>query len=84
MLRICWIDIYIGPSDLIIHNAGTNFDSTEFRQLALSMAIRIKCVPTEISQSVGKIKRYYAPLRRIYQIITEELKDQPLSKEVRF
>ena len=31
MLRLCWIDVYVGPPDVIVHDAGTNFDSAEFR-----------------------------------------------------
>ena len=30
ILRRCWIDVYIGPPDLIIHDAGTNFSSHGF------------------------------------------------------
>jgi hypothetical protein len=27
MLRLCWIDTYIGPPELITHDAGRNFIS---------------------------------------------------------
>lgn len=30
ILRLCWIDTYLGPPDLIVHDAGTNFTGTEF------------------------------------------------------
>jgi hypothetical protein len=33
ILRLCWIDVYVGPPDLLIHDAGKNFTSQEFRQL---------------------------------------------------
>ena len=46
-LRTCWIDTYLGPPDIIVHDAGKNFVSTEFRQLAKSMAIIVKEVPVE-------------------------------------
>ncbi|KAI0992170.1 hypothetical protein K3495_g16016, partial [Podosphaera aphanis] len=29
MLRACWIDVYLGPPDIINHDAGTSFTSTE-------------------------------------------------------
>jgi hypothetical protein len=30
ILRLCWIDIYLGPLDNIIHDTGKNFASIEF------------------------------------------------------
>ena len=73
-LRLCWIDVYIGPPDLLIHDAGTNFTGREFQQCATSMAISTKCVPVEAHQSIGIVERYHAPLRRAYSVISEELK----------
>ncbi|KAI1001275.1 hypothetical protein K3495_g6924 [Podosphaera aphanis] len=73
-LRRCWIDIYVGPPDLIIHDSGTNFTSREFQQSAATLIIRKKCVPVEAAQSVGMVERYHGPLRRAYKIVSEELK----------
>src|ERR1700721_2420274 len=73
MLRTCWIDTYIGPPDLITHDAGKNFVASEFRQHATSLAISTKSVPVEAHWSVGIIERAHPILRRAYQIITEEL-----------
>lgn len=75
-LRLCWIDVYQGPPDWIVTDAGTNFHSAEFNQAARSMAISIKEVPIEAHNSIGKIERYHAPLRRAYEIIRNE---SPLS-----
>ena len=83
MLRLCWIDVYIGPPDVIIHDAGTNFDSTEFRQAARAMNIQTKCVSVETANSIGLVERYHVPLRRAYEIITEELKNQAVAKDIR-
>jgi hypothetical protein len=66
----------LGPPDIIVHNAGKNFVSTEFKQLARSMAIIVKEVPVEAHNSIGLVERYYRPLRRSYEIICEELKDE--------
>jgi hypothetical protein len=30
-IRSCWINIYIGPPETIVYDAGKNFASTEFR-----------------------------------------------------
>ena len=72
-LRACWIDAYQGPPDYVVHDAGKNFTSTEFKQLASSMSIEVKEVPVEAHNSVGKVERYHAPLRRAYEILREEL-----------
>jgi len=39
------------------------------------MAIKVKEVPVKAHNSVGKVERYYAPLRRVYKIISLELED---------
>ncbi|KAJ6050709.1 uncharacterized protein N7446_010818 [Penicillium canescens] len=81
-LRACWIDTYQGPPDYVVHDAGKNFTSTEFKQLASSMSIKIKEAPVEAHNSVGKVERYHAPLRRAYEILREELKDESIDREM--
>ena len=44
------------------------------------MAIEVKEVPIKAYNSIGKVKRYNAPLRRVYKIISLELEDA--SKEL--
>lgn len=83
MLRNSWIDVYTGPPDLIVHDAGTNFESAEFKQSANSMAIRTRCVPVEAHNTISPVERYHAPLRRAYEIITAELRTDTCTKEVR-
>jgi len=39
------------------------------------MAIKVKEVPVKAYNNIGKVKRYYVPLRRVYKIISLELKD---------
>jgi len=39
------------------------------------MAIKVKEVPIKAYNSIKKVERYYAPLRRIYKIISLKLKD---------
>lgn len=81
-LRMCWIDTYQGPPDYMVYDAGKNFSSTEFRQYARSMAISIKEVPVEAHNSVGKVERYHAPLRRAYEIIRSELASDQIDKDM--
>ena len=74
-LRLCWIDTYIGPPDYVVHDAGTNFASKEFRSDAKAMSVHVHEVPVEAHNSVGKVERYHAPLRRAYSILRAELPD---------
>ena len=39
------------------------------------MAIKVKEVPVKAYNSVRKVEQYHAPLRRVYEIISSELKD---------
>jgi hypothetical protein len=72
-LRECWIDTYLGPPDLIAHDAGKNFVSKEFKLYAKAMGVLTKSVPVEAHNSIGLVERYHGPLRRIYKIISEQL-----------
>lgn len=81
-LWYCWIDTYQGPPDQIVHDAGTNFASRDFRQLAQLMSISTKEVPVEAHNSIGKVERYHTPLRRAYNIIQDELKGEKISKDM--
>jgi hypothetical protein len=58
---------------LIVHDAGTQFTSVEFTRNAKSIGSTTKCVPVEAHHSIGLVERYHAPLRRAFEIITEEL-----------
>ena len=68
-----WIDIYLGPPNIIIYNTGKNFINKEFKQYAIIFRIVIKGVSIKAHNSVGIVKRYYGPLRCIYHIIIAEL-----------
>jgi hypothetical protein len=46
------------------------------------MAIEVKEVLVEAYNSVGQVERYYVPLRRAYEIIQDELKDEHIDKEI--
>jgi hypothetical protein len=46
------------------------------------MAIEVKEVLVEAHNSVGQVERYYTPLRRVYKIIQDELKDEHIDKEI--
>ena len=50
----------------MIYNVRKNFVSIEFKLNAKSIDIEIIEVLVEVYNSVGKVERYYAPLRRAY------------------
>ena len=53
VLRMCWIDTYLGPPDLVTHDAGKNFMAKEFKQYASTMGISMKGVAVEAVGSYG-------------------------------
>jgi hypothetical protein len=72
---MCWIDIYLGPLDIITYNTGKNFISKEFKQYIIILGITIKSMPVEAYNLIKIVERYYSPLYCIYRIITIELLD---------
>jgi hypothetical protein len=74
--------VYLGPLDIVVHNARKNFTSKKFKQLANLLSIQVKEVLVEAHNSVSKVERYYAPLHCVYKIITAELKDKHVDKDV--
>jgi hypothetical protein len=63
----------VGPPDSIVHDASTQFTSSEFVQNAKSIGSVTKCVPIEAHHSIGIVERYHTPLRQAFEIITKEL-----------
>ena len=80
ILRMCWIDSYLGPPDLITTDAGKNFVSKEFKHYAATLGVTTKPVPVESHNSIGMVERYHGPLRRAYQIIMTEIPE--INKEM--
>ncbi|KHJ30253.1 hypothetical protein EV44_g3297 [Erysiphe necator] len=60
-IRQSWIDVYVGPPDLIVRDAGKNFTSKEMQQLAQSIGTGTKCAPVEAHHSIGLVERYHEP-----------------------
>lgn len=62
--KLFWIDVYIGPPDIIVHDLGTNFTSSELHQNSFAMAFAVNCVLVEAQQSVRIVERHHGLLRR--------------------
>src|SRR2546429_7668176 len=73
MLQSMWIDIYIGPLDIIATDAGKNFISSNFVNSALSIAIDVVEVPVEAYNSIRKVERYYATIQQAYEVISADI-----------
>lgn len=72
-LHNCWIDVYLGPPDVIFHDAGTNSTGKVFRQSAIAMSITTKVVPTKAHNGIVLVERYHTLLRRAHQVISKGL-----------
>ncbi|RDI84343.1 hypothetical protein Vi05172_g5622 [Venturia inaequalis] len=69
----CWINVYQGPPDHVVHDPGTNFDAQEFRNQAKILGVSCEEMPVEAHHALGKVERYHGPLRRAYDIISSEI-----------
>jgi hypothetical protein len=76
------MDIYLRPPDLFTHDTGKNFISKEFRQYGASLGITTKSVPVEAHWSIGIVERAHPELKHVYQIISEELKREGITKHI--
>lgn len=74
-LRMCWIDVYLGPPDIIAHDAGKNFMAATFQSNSGMLHIRTKCIPVEAAHSMSIVERYHTSTRRAYKIICQESPD---------
>jgi hypothetical protein len=73
VFRFIWIDTYVGPPNVIITNAGTNFVNNEFVNNARILAIEVEKIPVKTHHSIGKVERYHGSIRRAFEIITADL-----------
>lgn len=70
-----WIDVYLGPPDVIACDAGNNFIGSAFQGNADMLHICTKSVPVEFANSTTKNRRYHAPLQRAFSIINKRASD---------
>lgn len=71
-LRRCWMDVYVGPPDMVIHDAGKQFVAHAFQRNAHMFHIRTKAVPVEAAHSMSLVERYHEPVRRTVRIVRTE------------
>jgi hypothetical protein len=66
----------------LVYNIKKNFLSIKFRQYAKLLAIKVREVLVKAYNSISKVERYYALLRRLYKILQDELQKEKLNKKV--
>ncbi|KAI0996097.1 hypothetical protein K3495_g12084, partial [Podosphaera aphanis] len=76
----CWNNVYIGPPDYLIHDAGKNFASAEFRTTASGWKTHVVEVPIEAHNSIGKVERAHKDLRRAYTIFKRNFSGQNVDR----
>jgi hypothetical protein len=55
-LYMCWINIYLGPPDYFVYDAGKNFSSIKFQREAYTIVVDVKEVLIKAYNSIGKVK----------------------------
>ncbi|KAK1990965.1 hypothetical protein LX36DRAFT_695013 [Colletotrichum falcatum] len=65
--------VYLNSNQPTLHVVDSatalNFHATEFKRATQALSIEVKEVPIKAHNSVRKVKRYHAALRRVYAII---------------
>lgn len=70
-LRMCWIDTYLGPPDIIAHDTEKTFIAAAFQASADMLHIKTKSISVESANSMTIVERYQSPIRRPF-IITKK------------
>lgn len=67
--------VFLGPPDIIVHDAGKNFMAAASQANNDMIHIRTASIPVEAAHSVSIVERYHSPLRRALNIIHMESPD---------
>lgn len=69
---MCWIDVYLGPPDVLTNDAGYQFKGLVFQANGKLLHIKTKAVPLVSLNSISFVKHYHSPVRRAFKIIKSE------------
>lgn len=70
--RFCWIDVYLGLPDVVVHDGGSNIMAKSFQTNSSLLHIDTNPVPIESPNSMTHVERYHVPLRRAFRIMKTE------------
>lgn len=74
-LKSCWLDFYLGPPDIITHDACSNFKARLFQSNVYLLHINCERVPNKAAIRMYLVERYHEPFRRARNIIKTEYPD---------
>lgn len=74
-LKMCWIDIYLGPPNVIVHGAGKNFMAAGFQANKNILIIQTNPIPVEFANSMNVVDCYRSSIRSAYNVIKKEVSD---------
>lgn len=72
---MCWIDIYLGPLDVVTREAEKQLMARAFQANSSLLHIATKSVPVDCSNAMIFVERYHLHLRRAFNIIKSEALD---------
>lgn len=62
-LRICQIDVNLGPAYIIVHDAGKNLIDSAFQSNTDMLHVAKKSIPVESANSMSLSECYHTPIR---------------------
>lgn len=65
----CWVTLYIGTPQEVIHDAGTNFTAKDLQFRFGVARVATKTAGTESHHSNGKVERAHQSLRRVFTTV---------------
>lgn len=71
-LRGSWIDAYLGPPDVFVHDSGSNGLARFFQADADILSISCKAVSIEAANAMTNVERFHQPVRQAFGIIEAE------------
>ncbi|KAA8492870.1 Copia protein [Porphyridium purpureum] len=71
MFTLCWATAYTGYPHIIKVDAGSTYDSAEFKSLASAYSVHVAVQPIEGHHSIGRVERAHGIIRDMYDKIVE-------------
>jgi hypothetical protein len=72
-IKLCWIDIYLGPPDILQVDQGRNFNASFIQTACAINGIEFQSIPTEAPWRMGVVERAHVPLELAYNKRRAEL-----------
>lgn len=73
---MCWNDVYLGPPDIIVHDAGKLFMGSAFQASIDMLHIRTRSAPVESANSLFIVELYFTSILCSSSIICAEAPDR--------